>query len=304
MNHVQDALIRTIAFHAAWDHAPTLGELLYGLDTGPDYKDFSQAHAVHELETLVLADVLSIKNGLYSFASDMPHILQSMCERDILQPRKRREARHAASLLARMSDIKFVALANTTALGNARDGGDLDLFIITRHGRIWTTRLLTAGPLKLLGKLPTSEEKPDSVCLSYFISDQGLDLTSHQLNGDDPYFRYWFLSLLPLFDDGIGAELWNQNMQIIRRHPFATPWNVSPDLHIQQPKIRFGLGEYIESYAESFQCSWFPSVIQEKQNKTSEVLVSDYALKFHVDDRRMFFREKYEKKCAEYGVQS
>ncbi len=301
MSAVREAVLRTLCFHAAWDHAPTLPELVSGLDIGNSFDAISREDVVETVQTLVDEELIASRDGRYGLTARLGPVLDTMRERDILQPRKRRAAVRAAHLLARMG-ARFVALANTTALGNARDGGDLDLFVVTRHGRIWTTRLLTAGPLRLLGKLPTAEEVPDAVCLSYFISDRGLDLSSHMLLGDDPYFRHWFLSLLPLHDDGIGDRLWDANQRLLRRHPFARPWVVPPDLRVATPRLRFGLGGIGEGLAERFQRRWFPAAIRERQNKGSEVIVQPHALKFHVDDRRADFKKTYETSCESLGL--
>ena len=189
MSQVRDAVLRTLCFHAAWDHAPTLAELVSGLDVGPSETlasagEDASSHALalslrrqgsltsdevlSEVDHLLASGEISMIDGLYALPRELPRLLALIRERDILQPRKRREARRAAKLLIHLDGVRFIALANTTALGHSRDGGDLDFFVVTKAGTIWTTRLLSAGPLRLLGKLPTNDEKPDAVCYFRF----------------------------------------------------------------------------------------------------------------------------------------
>jgi hypothetical protein len=243
--------------------------------------------------------------GRFGLVEELPKILDSIRERDMFQPRKRRRAAKVARWLASLGGVRFVALANTTALGNARDEGDLDFFVIAQSGTLWMTRLLGAGPFKLFGKLPTKDRTRDAVCLSYFVADDGLKLAPHMLDGDDPYFRYWFLSLVPLYDDGVGSELWSKNQDIIDRHPFARRWIAPPDFRVQS-SYRLPAQAYrpFEPLARSFQRRWFPRRIRELMNRDTRVIVDDKTLKFHVDDRRAEFREAYQALCKKYGVTS
>jgi hypothetical protein len=224
-------------------------------------------------------------------------------ERTALFARKVRRARRVARWLARQKGVRFVALANTTALANARDLGDLDFFVVVRDGTIWSTRLMSAGLYKILGRLPGGREERDSVCLSYFVSDAALDLSGHMLPGDDPYFRYWFLSLLPLADDGVSRELWQANRTITAKHPRSEQWITSPDLSVRFPRIRIPVTRITERLAERFQRFWFPKQIKdhigdgtqpaERSTSDTSVIVSDTALKFHVEDGRVRYRAAY-----------
>jgi hypothetical protein len=139
----------------------------------------------------------------------------------------------------------------------------------------------------------------DAACLSYFVSDDGLDLSSHALRGDDPYFRYWFLSLLPLYDDGVLQELWDRNEALRCRHPFAQPWMVSSDLAVSRPMIRMPSGSVGEPLLRWMQERWFPPAIHSRLNVDTTVMATDCVLKFHVTDNREQYRARYEKRCAE-----
>jgi hypothetical protein len=202
----------------------------------------------------------------------------------------------------RLGSVRFVAIANTTALGSARDLSDLDFFIVVRKGSIWTTRLIAGATAKLFGVQPQGDDIRDAVCFSYFIADDALDLTSHQLSPHDPYFRYWFLSLLPLVDDGIGEKLWEANHHIRKSYPFAEPWVVSAPLQMSIPWVRFPVFSFIESWARRIQMPLFPLRVRELMNMDTRVIVDDSVLKFHVDDGRESFRQTYHERTANLGI--
>jgi len=304
----RSAILRTLSFHAAWQYAPTAAELVLTLDVGteqaaggvgPDVSGVAGCLAALEREGSVIEGA-----GRLALAEGGRGILDRISERDAFQPRKRRRAAKVAGWLASLGSVRFVALANTTALGNARDEGDLDFFVVAKGGTLWTTRLLGAGPFKFLGRLPTEDRTRDAVCLSYFVSDDGLKLEPHMLPGDDPYFRYWLLSLLPLYDDGVGRDLWSVNQGIVSRHPFARRWEVPPDFRVPRPGFRLpaSVCRILEPPARSFQRRWFPPRLKGLMNRDTRVIVDDRTLKFHVDDRRAEFRDAYRELCENFGI--
>lgn len=290
----KDALLRTLAFHHVLGHAPTRPEWIMTCECDGDV---SREKLYGAIDGLVAAGDVHAAFGRYAFDSA---VIFALREREMPIPRKRRVARLAARWLASLSSVRFVALCNTTALGHAAEGGDLDFFVVVRAGTVMTTRFLAASPYKLLRRRPLERDR-DAICLSYFISDAGLDLATHMLAPDDPYYRYWFLSLLPLYDDGIGTSLWNANGAITRRHPHAVPWAMPSDLSVS-PTVRLPVVPCFESALSRFQIRAFPPEIRETMNRDSRVIVSPLALKFHTNDRREAYRSEYDSVCRKYGI--
>lgn len=300
MTPESNAIIRSLCFHEAWNYAPTRVELCSMLDVGST-RSLVREDVVRTLDELLSSGIVREIDGRIGFPDSLDRIVQTLRERDLLQSRKRRRAILVTKWLVRLSGVRFVALANTTALGNARDEGDLDFFIITKKGMIWSSRFFGGAPFKLIGWMPTNENSRDAVCLSYFITDDGLDLSSHQLTPDDPYFRHWFLSLLPLYDDGVSEQFWSQNAELRQRHPFAEKWIVPPDLAVQKPGITKPTF-LAEPLARWFQMRWFPQSIRNRMNRDTTVMVNDKALKFHVTDSRVEYRAKYIEACDKHGI--
>ncbi len=221
--------------------------------------------------------------------------------REALFPRKIRRARKVAQFLAGLSGVRFVALCNTTALAHARDEADLDFFIITRTGTIMQTRGWSA--LRFAFSRPgTHASDRDAVCLSYFIDDASLDLSSHMLPGSDPYFRAWFLSLLPVFDDGVSAELWDANESIRKLYPHARPWILSEDLRIKRPWWRCPAFKWLDPIAARIQELVISKTLKAMRNQDTRVIMNNHVLKFHADDGRERFREIARETCKKYGV--
>lgn len=275
---------QSLAFFAALNYPPTPAELDLSSATGP-------------LE----APMKLVRGRLV--LEGMESLVDEHEKRRLFLPRKLRVARKAARLLARLSGVRFVALCNTTALGHARDEGDLDFFVVTRTGVVTQTRGWATLWFKLFGKRPGSGSSDrDAVCLSYFVDDSALDLSSHMLPDGDPYFSHWFISMLPLYDDGVSAELWKTNEKIRALHPNAIQWIMSPDLRVQQPGLRLPAIPGFESAARSLHEAMISPKLKAMRNQDTRVIVNEHVLKFHADDGRIKFRERYQDICRQYGI--
>jgi hypothetical protein len=232
--------------------------------------------------------------------------------REALFPAKVKRARQVAKFLGGLSGVRFVALCNTTALAHASEDGDLDFFVITHKNTIMQTRGWST--LRFAFSRPgTRASDRDAVCLSYFVDDSALDLSPHQLkpdNGqlktahDDPYFRFWFLSLLPLYDDGVSAELWKANTAILSQHPNARPWIVSEDLRVTRPWWRLPTIPALDALAARLHEFLISPKLKSMRNLDTRVIINEHVLKFHADDGRERFRSKAQETAHKYGVAS
>lgn len=329
MKPVTAAIFRTLAFQAAWDYAPTRIELVMFLDVGSDGDGVDTSSVLGELDSLINSGEIKEDQGRLTLSSYF-NLIKRGREKEFYFPRKLRHARRAVKYLRRLPWVRAICLCNTTALGQARDESDLDFFIVVKSGAIWRTRFFSALPFKLIGARPalksstkygvrsTSEfglRTPypvlrtiakDPVCLSFFVADNALDLSSLMLSNDDPYFRYWFLSMLPLYDDGVLHELWEANSTIKYRHPMAKEWMALRCTKYGvrstfRPVFRTSYS-VLENVLKSFQEKNLPHSIKSLINKDTRVVVNDNVLKFHVDDKREKFKQKYYDICRRYDI--
>lgn len=179
MEPVRGAIIRTLAFNAAWGYAPTRLQLIAGLDAGPvgvvgvetqnlasnpKTQDFASLRinlptVWSELDRMIREGMVIEQEARLALAPYAEQIMQGR-EREIFFPRKLRHARWAAAYIGRLPWVRAVCLCNTTALGQARDQGDLDFFVVAKAGTIWRTRFFAALPFKLFGARPHSSPQP------------------------------------------------------------------------------------------------------------------------------------------------
>lgn len=199
--------------------------------------------------------------------------------------RKLRRAKRMARYLSIFPWVRAVAACNSLGFLHTREESDVDLFVIVRRGSIWLTRFLAAFPLKMLRWRP-EETAHDPICLSFFLSDHALNLSSVALPDGDPYLAFWMSSLHPLYDrDEILARFQKVNTE--EESYVGTVARVP---------------EWIERAAERLQRRRFPESIKQLMYGNSAVVANNDMLKFHTNDRRILFRDLWQKRCTELGV--
>lgn len=299
-------LVRALCFFHAFDYAPTETELILAWDAGPEYERTAEPYSVQKAWAalqLLKERGLVRKSEEAVFLPDHRVDHEERAKRGRYFLRKIHRAKRAARWFARLEGVRFVAVCNTTSFAFARDDADVDFFIVTHEGALWQTRGWAVLPFRLFGQRPRMDrEVKDAICLSFFVDDAALHLRSLQVE-DDVYFRHWFLSLVPIFDTGIASQLWSANRDITSRHPFASPWQAHPELCVRSPSILIPSVRSFEAHARRVQERRFPNEIRSLMNRSTHVVVNDHVLKFHTDDRREHFRERYRSSCHAYGIE-
>lgn len=304
-NLLRSAILRTLAFQASWRYAPTRLQLFFWLDpaeTTPQPYNFQVF--TQEVESLLEQKIVAESHNRIALASHQ-EIIQTGKANERYFPRKLKKARFVASYLRHLPWIRAICLCNTMALGQSKDQSDLDFFIICKAGSIWRTRFFSALPFKLFGARP-GESSIDPVCLSFFITDNALNLSGYALEDDDPYFRYWFLALLPLYNDGVLNRFWYENKSLRGRHPNSKPWialdkgtastaNPATLMPITQPS-------FFEKHLRQVQSVRFPKELAYIANQDTRVMINDNVLKFHVTDNRLRFRKVYHQICHDLNI--
>ncbi len=213
--------------------------------------------------------------------------------------RKYRRLKWVVRYLRCLPFVRGVAVCNTLAFHHTKPASDIDLFIVTAPGRVWTTRFLAVFPLMLL-KLRPREAKRDPVDVSFLVSEAALNFDALRLQPDDPYFTYWLATLRSVLDrGGVFDRLATENPQALADLPNSKIRHSMYDRLFSEassPQIHRS-----EKWLEKLQRAKFPTEILDLQNHDSRVVVTSNVLKFHKNDRRAEIRDYLEAKmklCA------
>ncbi len=145
---------------------------------------------------------------------DRENIVNERLRRYRFAEKKFKRAKKVAWFLQKLPDILGIAVCNDLGYGNSPEEGDIDLFIITKKNRVWTTRFLVILFLKIF-RLRPGEAKFNAVCPSFFIDEEHLnlkDLSAITPPEDDIHFVYWINQMTPIFGaDSLWKKFYEEN---------------------------------------------------------------------------------------------
>jgi len=100
-------------------------------------------------------------------------------------------------ILSWFPQIKLTGLSGSVAMMNAGEKDDIDLFIITACGRLWTGRLICLVVAQLFGlrRVPGQKNAKDKVCLNLFFDEKDMTVPAHKKN---EYVAHEILQMKPL----------------------------------------------------------------------------------------------------------
>lgn len=181
-----------------------------------------------------------------------------------------RRAEKYCRILAKLPAIRRVWVCNSLSMNAADADSDIDLFVETELGRIWTGRIVTTLFFSILGVRRHGNKVEGRFCLSFFAA-HGADFGKIAIE-DDAYLYEWARRLVPV--DGKGGAA------------------ASPD------PIPSGFARLTETILERL---FLPKTLREYERlgKPWGVVISDEFLKFHPEDRRIEIREEVRKRLEE-----
>lgn len=307
MTDTEKTILRTLIFFDVFDHPLTPFELWkYAYHVGGQSR-CSLSTILHELRTSPsITERTEKHNGVYTLTG-RGALVRLRRERTVYADQKYAIAQKITRVFAWFPFVRMVCVCNTVGFGVAKKESDIDLFIVAQARHVWLVRLLCTGYAHLLDKRPRRDAVRDTLCLSFYASDDALDFSSlAQLPiGEMPdiYFLYWMTWCVPIYDDGVyelffTENRWVENMIPNRIQYLPTPHRRVTLSHLGRggKKIMEGLvscfGPLLEAGARAVQYAVMPRILREKQSEGTGVVVSDSVLKFHVSDRRRAIQEE------------
>lgn len=301
------SILKTIVYFDLFSYPLTPLEAWKWLMTDGASAHPTLGHVTSLLETSTsLRSLLDHAEGFY-FLRGRDDIVAVRKQRYLLAERKYNQVLRAVHVLRIVPCIKLIAVCNSLAYSNARDSSDLDLFVITQPGKIWTVRQLMTGLAALLGWRPTADKARDQICLSFFVSEEGMNLHPMTLDPGDVYLRYWIDQLVPVWGDPAALDAFRsengwqkeflpnaygvETAQRRRREDGRSARFVRGLLGA----VHAGrIGNALESRYRAFQLRHLPERLRALVNTDTRVVMNDRMLKFHDNDRRRQFAEQYE----------
>ena len=288
--NLAEAILKTFAFFDTFNYPLTVFEVWRLCEQKADFSEIQNI-----LEEDFLASRLAQKNGFY-FLRGQNEIIEHRRQFAILAEKKMRRARLALKLWRFVPGLKGAAVCNNFYY---HQESDVDLLVITDKKSLWLTRFLVTIITHFAGLRMDRKKIANQVCLSFFISEDGLNLSSLMLPDSDPYFIYWFAFLDPLYDDGVFQKFWEENQTIREKLPNASSPYFSPFRSLSGKK-HWLAPEFLDKIARYFQKKRIGRRKINLDNEASGVVISNSVLKFHEHDRRREYRCRYEENLKKY----
>lgn len=294
---IAQAILKTLVFFDIFDYPLTLTEIwqyLYAPGAGKIPIDAIN----QELNNPELKSKIGFAQGFY-FLTGKENNIDLRKERYLIAEPKLKKAKRFIRYLRHLGGVSGVAISNTLALHHSRAEADIDLFVITRSGKIWSARFWSILPLYIFGKRPTSQSTRDKFCLSFWVDEKNLDISPWKLERDI-YYIYWLATLMPIYGNGVFDKFWQENKWI---------YDFLPNFSVPETSVRLKVGGswrlpmFGEGPFKNVQIKILPQELKSfGQSETSAVVIKDGVLKFHPSDRRKDFQARFEQKLKQINA--
>ncbi len=312
MEAVEKAIIKTLSFFDLFSYPLTKEEIFsYLWQTKIDQETLFKT-----LADLLVKKSIEQKNGYY-FLSGREENYEARRVKLLEGELKIKIARKAVAKISAVPFIKAIFVCNSVAFGLADKDSDIDLFVVTAKKRIWLVRFFTNLVLLLFGLRRINRKSVrNRVCLSFYVDEENLNLQNIRAVPEDIYLAYWLATLLPMYDPDrvenkiILANNWMKNIlpnlpenlssyiKEVKNGPLKKSLKI-----VLQKMWGNGYGNLMEKQAKEAQLTKMKFSLRDFQNKIPGVIVSDVMLKFHEEDRRKDYYEKWRAKLQDYKIE-
>lgn len=218
---LERAFLQSVVYASLFDYPVTLAQLHKGL--------IGQATDEHTLARCYTASTrlqtsIECVDGYY-FPRGRRDLLETRKRREMVSRQMLRDLSKPLSLITSMPFVRMVALSGSLAHLNAEGEADLDLFMITRPGRVWSVTLTVLVLSRLLGWRKR-------LCLNYVVSERAL-----MVGPADLFCANQIVHLQPMSGSDAYAVFLESNHFIERFYPNFRPSQVAT------PGVATGIGD-------------------------------------------------------------
>lgn len=305
--YIEKAILSAVAYFDIFDYPLTLLEiwqnLYFGKSSGK--KNIKLSEIINELENNPkLLNLIETKNGFYFFKGKSK-IVETRFNRYNLAEKKYKKALKIGKIFRLIPFIEMMAICNSLSYSNSRDESDIDFFIITEKNRLWLTRLLSVSITKFLNLRPRATKTKNKICLSFFISEEFLNLEKIAYPYDI-HFEYWLNQIYPIYGfNDVYKKFIKDNYWTKKELPNLS--GILPNFRRKINKsinflsfLNLPMFDFLEYSAKIFQEKILPDYLKNIANLDGRVIINDKVLKFHSNDRRLEYQNYFTQKMASF----
>ncbi|MFZ5364734.1 MAG: hypothetical protein ACOZBH_00860 [Patescibacteria group bacterium] len=247
----------------------------------------------------LLRKKIESQHGFY-FLLNRSSLINIRRQRYLLAGKKLANAKKYFRLLAKIPFVTGVSVCNSLSYSNAREESDIDVAIICRPGTIWLVRSLAVFLIDLFKKRPTEDNLKNKICLSFYLSEDGLNLEECQSECPDIHFIVWLSQFLPIYSV-YPDQIFHNNLWIKQYLPnaFAQLPNRARRVEISEKKLCEkilcrSVIKFLSKPLKNYQLKILPTRLRlAAKEPNTNVMLSDQIIKLHVQDKRQEYNQRW-----------
>lgn len=206
--------------------------------------------------------------------------------------------------------LRFVGVCNNLAINNVNQKSDIDIFLVADKNYIWLVRAFVVIILSITKLRHYGHHVAGKICLSFYVTEDNLNLESIAKKPYDIYLNYWVTQLVPVLDQNIYHKFQEENLWVQEMIPsFPGSFDRSKDIpessqlvggikRLKEFFLSFGLGWLLNKLLKFVQLRRLKKseAITEKHYQERDVVINDKTLRFYLNDERKHFRSEFEKR--------
>lgn len=304
LNYKQ-AVLATLAYFDLFEYPLTLEETnryLFKIEPDP-----------HHIEiTLNESQFIEKRGSYYQLIGEKSHIIDRH-ERALVAKQLWKRVDKFRWILGLVPFVSLIAVCNNLAYNNTDKESDIDLFVVTKPGRMFIARTFLTFWLQIFGIRRHGQKIKGRFCLSFFVTEKALDFEPLQKEPIDIYLAYWFQTLKPITGDLeiydkflTENERWLNKFFVGPLHPNMHRFKESPDWvqylkKWQEKLLNSKWGDKLEAKLEQWQLKRAQKKLKNllTEEKEHGIILFRHMLKFHNVDRRTEYYRAWGKKLKE-----
>lgn len=239
----------------------------------------------------LLSEKKIIKKKSYYFLPERATIISLCKKREKTSVKKLQLAQKTVRILSVIPTVELIGISGGAARYNADDADDIDLFIIAKHGALWTTRALVLIFLSVLGRRRKNTKNVSNMfCVNMLLDEKVLEIKAHDL-----YTAHEVAQMKPLCNKNNTYEkflLANKWVSKFLPNSLDTSIQIDKDVSKSEPQTIFRMLEYMARRLQFFYM----------RKKITRETISDTLLAFHPRDYKGDILQLYRQRQKKYAT--
>jgi predicted nucleotidyltransferase len=192
---IGNSIIKTLKYSDHFGFPLTVSEIHQRLISQTTH---SKEQVIKSLDSMVKSNQIQNKQEYYFLPGKKSLVAQRINHLKASKPQLAR-VKQMAHKLSQIPFVKAIYLTGSLAMNNSKTDSDIDFMIITKEGRLWTTRFILTLYTSLLGlrRTPGSRKNAGKLCLNLYLTPDSYLLPTHK---QSIYTAYELIQAVPVYD--------------------------------------------------------------------------------------------------------